>query len=146
MIRDVEVDRPPIVVGKRAAKRSPPGPEGVAMQYVMLIADDGSGTTLPQTEQEAVYAKIGAWWGDLAAKGKIVGGNELQPVSTAKTVRIQGDRVTVTDGPFVESKEVIGGYGVLECDSLDEAVEIAKSWPGRASVLEVRPTVFHGDA
>lgn len=113
------------------------------MQYVMLILDDGSEPP-SEAEQAAIYEKIGAWWGDLASKGKIVGGNELQPASTAKTVRIQGEKVTVTDGPFMESKEVIGGYGVLECDTLEEAVEIAKTWPGRSSLLEVRPTVFHG--
>ncbi len=113
------------------------------MQYVMLILDDGSEPP-SEAEQVAIYEKIGAWWGDLGAKGKIVGGNELQPASTAKTVRIRGEKVTVTDGPFMESKEVIGGYGVLECDTLEEAVEIAKTWPGRSSVLEVRPTVFHG--
>jgi hypothetical protein len=117
------------------------------MQYVMLIADDASlrGETSPE-EEAAVYEKIGAWFGELGAKGKIVGGNELQGVETAKTIRLGRDKATVTDGPFIESKEVIGGYCVLECDSIDEAVEIAKSWPGVGSVLEVRPAVFHGDA
>jgi hypothetical protein len=112
------------------------------MQFVMLIAGSGSSTD----EDPAVYEKIGAWWGDLAAKGKIVGGNELQGAETAKTVRIAGEKVTVTDGPFIESKEVIGGYGVLECGSVDEAVAIAQTWPGTATTLEVRPTVYHGEA
>jgi hypothetical protein len=111
----------------------------------MLIADDGTSQGSSE-DQSAIYEKIGAWWGEHSAKGKIVGGNELQGPETAKTVRISGERVTVTDGPFIESKEVIGGYGVLECDSLEEALAIAKTWPGPSSILEVRPTVYHGDA
>jgi len=111
------------------------------MQYVMLIADDKE--TRSAEDQAAVYEKIGAWLMDLGARGKILGGNELQPSDTAKTIRLNGSSPTVTDGPFIESKEVIGGYAVLECDSIDEAVEIAKTWPGPNAILEVRPTVFH---
>lgn len=116
------------------------------MQYVMLLAGENDGTELSEDEMNAAYEKIGAWWGELSAKGKIVGGNELQGVETAKTIRIAGEKVTVTDGPFIESKEVIGGYGVLECESIEEAIEIAKTWPSPAAVIEVRPTVYHGDA
>jgi hypothetical protein len=109
------------------------------MQFVMLIADDKE---LPvEGDEAAIYEKIGAWWMDLAGKGKIVGGNQLQPAETAKTIRLTGDAPLITDGPFIESKEVLGGYGVLECDSIEEAVEIAKSWPGPNAILEVRPTV-----
>jgi hypothetical protein len=106
----------------------------------MLIGGDGSAQGAAD-EEAAVMEKIMAWWGDLSARGKIVGGNQLQGPETARTVRISGDRVSVTDGPFVESKEVIGGYGVLECDSFEEAVAIAKTWPGPSSFLEVRPTI-----
>jgi|SRR5438094_2077653 len=112
------------------------------MQYVILIGTDGSPAG-SSDEEAAVMEKIMGWWGDLAAKGKIVGGNQLQGPETAKTVRISGEKVTVTDGPFIESKEIVGGYGVLECDSLDEAVAIAKTWPGLTSFLEVRPTIVH---
>jgi hypothetical protein len=112
------------------------------MQYVMLIAGDGS-PGLPEAEAGAIYEKIGQWFADLGAKGKILGGNELQGVETAKTVRTSGGRATVTDGPFIEAKEILGGYAVLDCETIDEAVEIAKSWPGPNSVLEVRPTVYH---
>src|SRR4051812_11595783 len=98
------------------------------MQYVMLIADDKErrGTE----DQAAVYEKIGAWFADLGAQGKIVGGQELQPSETAKTIRLNGSAPTVIDGPFIESKEVLGGFAVLECASIVEAVSIAKSWPG----------------
>ncbi len=114
------------------------------MQFVMLIADNKEERS--DADQAAVYEKIGAWFMDLGAQGKIVGGNELQPSETAKTIRMSGDRVTVTDGPFIESKEVLGGYALLECDSMDEAVSLAKTWPGPGAILEVRPVVFHGDA
>ncbi len=112
------------------------------MQYVMLICGEGK-PDLGDADEAAVYEKIGAWFADLGAKGKIVGGNELQGVETAKTIRTSGGLATVTDGPFIEAKEIIGGYAVLECESIDEAVEIAKSWPSPTAVLEVRPVVFH---
>jgi hypothetical protein len=112
------------------------------MQYVMLIADDKEQRS--DADQTAVYEQIGQWFAELGAKGKIVGGNELQPSETAKTIRLNGSAPKVTDGPFIESKEVLGGYCVLECESIEEAVEIAKTWPGPNAILEVRPTVFHG--
>ncbi|HYZ92779.1 MAG TPA: YciI family protein [Actinomycetota bacterium] len=112
------------------------------MRYVMLIAGDAS-LTMPEEEQAAVYEKIGAWFADLGAKGKIVGGEELQGADTATTVRLNGGKTLVTDGPFVETKEIIGGFAILECADLDEALAIAKSWPSPHSVLEVRPVVDH---
>jgi len=112
------------------------------MQFVMLIADDKELRT--DEDQAVVYEKIGAWWMDLAGKGKIVGGNQLQPSETAKTVRLTGPKPVITDGPFIESREVLGGYGVLECADIDEAVAIAKSWPGPNAIIEVRPTVAMG--
>src|SRR6266404_3176072 len=109
------------------------------MQFVMLIADNKEERS--EADQAAVYEKIGAWFADLGAKGKILGGNELQPSDTAKTIRLFGEKVTVTDGPFIESKEVLGGYALLECESMDEAVALASTWPGPGAVLELRPTV-----
>ena len=115
------------------------------MQYVMLIVDSRTDWGPPE-EHPANYEKIGAWFAEQGAAGKVVGGNELQPADTAKTVRIAGETVTVTDGPYVESKEVIGGYTIINADSIDEAVEIAKTWPVATATLEVRPTVYHGEA
>jgi hypothetical protein len=68
------------------------------------------------------------------------GGQQLQPPTAAKTIRAG----VVTDGPFIETKEVVGGYSVLETDTIDEAVEIAKTWPGvdRGWItIEVRPVI-----
>ena len=68
------------------------------------------------------------------------GGAQLQPPNTARTIRASG----VTDGPFMETKEVLGGYSVLETDTLDEAIEISKTWPGvdrGLMTVELRPLV-----
>jgi hypothetical protein len=69
-----------------------------------------------------------------------VGGHELKGPHTATTVRFKDGKPMVVDGPFIEAKEVIGGYAELEVADLDEALEIAKTWPGKTSV-EVRPVV-----
>jgi hypothetical protein len=115
------------------------------MQYVMFIVDSRSKWGSPE-EQAANYEKIGAWFAEQGAAGNVKLGNELQPAQTAKTVRIAGEQVTVTDGPFMESKEVIGGYTLIEADTIEQAVEIAKTWPITTATLEVRPTVYHAEA
>jgi hypothetical protein len=112
------------------------------MKYMMLIADVEDGMPHTSEEDEAVYARIGAWWAEQAAAGRIVEGHELQPSSTATTVRIGPDgATTVTDGPFLEGKEMVGGYGILDVPDLDAALALASSWPGRAATLEIRPVV-----
>jgi hypothetical protein len=111
------------------------------MKYVMLILDTEAGLSLPEAEGKAWYAEIIAWYEERGGSGKLVpGGAQLQPASTARTIR----RSRVTDGPFMETKEVLGGFSVLETDTIDEAVEIARTWPGvdRGLVtIEVRPVV-----
>jgi hypothetical protein len=67
------------------------------------------------------------------------GGNALQPTATATSVRLDGDRSRVTDGPFAETKEALGGYYLVEAKDLDEAVSIAKDIPAPHGGLEVRP-------
>jgi hypothetical protein len=112
------------------------------MKYMMLIADNEDGMARSSEEEQATYARIGAWWNEHAAAGRIIEGHELQPSSTATTVRIASDGgTTVTDGPFVEGKEMVGGYGILEVSDLDAALALAASWPGRATTLEIRPVV-----
>jgi hypothetical protein len=113
------------------------------MKYMMLIVgNEDAETARPRDELDALYARIMAWWNDHAAAGRIVDGNELQPSSTATTVRIGRDgSTTVTDGPYMEAKESIGGYGILDVADLDEALAVASSWPGASSTLEIRPIV-----
>lgn len=112
------------------------------MKYMMLIADSEDGMARSTEEEQATYARIGAWWNEHGATGRIIEGHELQPSSTATTVRIAPDRgTTVTDGPFAEGKEMVGGYGILEVRDLDAALALASSWPGTATSLEIRPIV-----
>ncbi|MDQ2942184.1 MAG: YciI family protein [Candidatus Dormibacteraeota bacterium] len=116
------------------------------MKYVLMFA----GTTeeqdayekMPREEMAATYEKIGKWFDDHSKAGRLVGGAELRGPSTATTVHHKNGRVTITDGPFIESKEVIGGFAIVEVKDLDEALAMAKSWPG-GSMVEVRPVVDH---
>jgi len=116
------------------------------MKYVLMFAgsmdEQERYDAMGAAEREAQYAKVGQWFMDNAQAGRIVGGEELQPPSTATTVRRLNGKVTVTDGPFIESKEVFGGFAVIEVKDLDEALEMAKSWPG-GNMVEVRPVVDH---
>jgi hypothetical protein len=112
------------------------------MKYVILIANTEAVQGLSEAEGQAWYGEIGAWYEKGGGgSGKLVEtGHQLQPPATARTVRASG----VTDGPFMETKEALGGYSVLETDTIEEAVEIAKTWPGvdRGWItIEVRPTV-----
>jgi hypothetical protein len=118
------------------------------MKYIMLIADQvGYWEKQSEEERNQAMGRIGQWWADHAAKGKIAGGNQLQPPHTGTTVRIHEGKASVsdgamflTDGPFSEAKETVGGYGILEVANLDEALAIAKTWPAEARI-EVRPVV-----
>ena len=113
------------------------------MKYMMLIVgNEDAEASRPAQELDALYARILGWWNEQAAAGRIVDGHELQPSSTATTVRISRDgSTTVTDGPYMEAKESIGGYGILDVADLDEALAVASSWPGLSSTLEIRPIV-----
>jgi hypothetical protein len=113
------------------------------VKYVMLILDTPAEPSPQSPEYGAWYAEVGAWYEKWGATGKLDSGHQLQEVQTAKTIRSSG----VTDGPFIETKEVLGGYSVIEADSADEAVEIAKTWPGvdRGWItIELRPVVEMG--
>ena len=111
------------------------------MKYMMLLVDEaGAWESIPEPKRNEIFGRIGEWWGELSGKGKIVEGYQLQPVHTATTVKLNGGKPVVTDGPFAEAKETIGGYGVLNVANLDEAIGIAKSWPGGGKV-ELRPVV-----
>lgn len=112
------------------------------MKYVILIMYTEAGRNVTEAENQAWYEEITAWYEKGGGgSGKLAdGGHQLQPPATAKTVRASG----VTDGPFMETKEALGGFSVLETDTIDEAVEIAKTWPGVERgwmTIEVRPTL-----
>lgn len=104
------------------------------MQYLFLIyEDEAKGDFSP--EAMARWAQFNAEHQD-----HIQGGNALQPVSSATTVRLRGGEVQTTDGPFAETKEQLGGYYLMECKDLDEALAIAAKIPSADSgSIEVRP-------
>ena len=109
------------------------------MQYLLTIYEDETfwNTTPPEqlAETMAGYRQFG-----LDAGERIQGGNALQPTTTATTVRVRGGERLVTDGPFAETKEQLGGYYLLECKDLDEAIEWASRIPGaQTGSIEVRP-------
>ncbi len=113
------------------------------MQYLLLIHDDEQRwARMPEAEQNAIYAEYMAFTSDLRESGAYVGGNRLQPASTAVTVRVRDGEQVVTDGPFAETKEQLGGYYMVEAESLDEALEWAARIPSaRLGSIEVRPVV-----
>ena len=111
------------------------------MQYILLIYDDeATWAGMSGEERGRVMQEYMAYTQDLRDSGKFVGGDALQPVGTAKTVQSQnGDRV-VTDGPFAETKEQLGGYYVLNVANVDEAIEAGNRCPGAMyGTIELRP-------
>jgi hypothetical protein len=113
------------------------------MKYMLLLGGDmGPEGRATNPEMAAAYESVGKWFEEHTRAGKIVGGHELQGPQTATTVRFKDGKPMVIDGPFIEAKEVIGGYAIIEVADLDEALQMAKMWPGETSV-EVRPIVDH---
>lgn len=110
------------------------------MKYILMFISDDSNWDPSKPETQEVYRRIGEWWTEQSASGRITGGEELKGTNTATTVRQRGGKVTVSDGPFSESKESIGGYAIVDVKDLDEAIAMAKTWPA-LSVIEIRPLV-----
>lgn len=109
------------------------------MRYVLLFAGDQSAfNSMTPDDVKAIYGQIGEWWGKHSAAGVITGGEQLQPPNTATTVRHNNGSTAVTDGPYVEAKEQIGGFALVDVDNLDQALDLAKTWPAKGTV-EVRP-------
>ena len=115
------------------------------MRYLLLIYEEPP-TTPPTDEEWAAmmpqYYAFGAW---AAEKGWMQGGEALQDVSTATTVSVRDGRRIVTDGPFAETKEHLGGYYLIDAPSLDDAIEAAARIPGaRLGKVEIRPIMEMG--
>src|SRR5438093_743269 len=110
-------------------------------KFAFLFIDDGVDYQgAPTPEQQKVYADIFKWFetnGDKITDG----GAELQPTRTATTIRKRSGKAAVLEGPFIESKEHVGGFLMVDVPDLDAAIAIAKSWPG--GDVEVRPIVVH---
>jgi len=115
------------------------------MEYMLLIYDQpGRWGSLAEEERNAEYEEYFALSRELRERKALVSSNELEPESTATTVRVRNGALDLTDGPFAETKEAVGGYYVIDADSLDEAVEWAAKIPSaRTGAVEVRPVVTH---
>ena len=95
---------------------------------------------MPEHEWEALRDETLAYVESLRADGRLIDTQPLQSAATAATVRVRDGKVAVTDGPFAETKEQIGGFFLIEAADLDEAVRIAARWPSaRLGTIEVRP-------
>jgi hypothetical protein len=114
------------------------------MRYMLLVYETEDAPETPPTPEEiaASYAAHGAYYGELAQRGIVQVAERLRPTSTATTVRMQAGKLMVTDGPFAETKERLGGINIFECKDLDEAIDLAKRFPTVASghgSMEIRP-------
>ena len=113
------------------------------LKYVLLFVgtaeDQERWDTQSKEDYEAAMAAAGKWFDQYTHAGKIVGGEQLQGPQTVTTVRFANGERIVTDGPFMESKEIIGGFAIVDVKDLDEAHEMAKAWPG--GPVEVWPAV-----
>lgn len=115
------------------------------MQYLLLIYHkENEWENLTEEQRQNVYGEYRSLREDLAKKGNWIGGNQLQPVSTASTVRVQDKKPLITDGPFAETKEQLAGYFLIDARNLDEALKIASRIPSvaRGGSIEVRPVIM----
>jgi len=114
----------------------------MAKQYALLIygSEDGGWDELSE-EERAAQTRV---YMDIGRDSRTTGGAELDELSTATTVRVKDGETLTTDGPFAETKEYLGGFYLVECDNLDEAIEIASRVPAaQRGAVEVRPVVPH---
>ena len=115
------------------------------MKYLCLIYDEESKMAgMSKSEGDAFMGEYSGFTNAIKASGNYVGGEALQPVHTATTVRVRNGKVTATDGPFAETKEQLGGYYLVEAADLNGAIQIAARIPSaRAGSIEVRPIVVY---
>jgi hypothetical protein len=113
------------------------------MQYLLLIYDNEAKlAATPKAEIDAMYAEYGKFSGEIMASGHFKGGHELHSVTKATTVRVRDGKPVVTDGPFAETKEQLGGYYLVDAKDLDEATAMAARIPSaKTGSIEIRPIV-----
>jgi hypothetical protein len=111
------------------------------MRYVLMICtDESADQALSPKEASASTAEYSVWLEETAKRGVLQGGERLRPTTDATTVRVRDGEVLTSDGPFAETKEQVGGYFVVDCKNLDEAIELAAKIPGaKHGSIEVRP-------
>ena len=111
------------------------------MRYLLMIySDEQADANRTPEQQETNMADYFAFTNEVREAGVYVGGDALQPTTTATSVRVRNGQVSTTDGPFAETKEQLGGYYMLDCENLDQAIEYAAKIPGaKDGCIEIRP-------
>jgi hypothetical protein len=111
------------------------------MKYMLLIYQNPAAReALPESEKRSLMEEADRIVNELVETGEFVGGEGLADPSTGRSVRVRDGLAAITDGPFAEAKEQIVGYCIVDCESMDRAVEIAAAWPdARLWGMEVRP-------
>lgn len=109
------------------------------MRYALLVCVEES-VEMTETDAETQYAQFMAFQDEMEARGVLVARERLRPTSLSTTVRVRDEGLVVADGPSAETKEQIAGFYIIDCEDLDEAIEIASRNPGaRHGTIEVRP-------
>lgn len=113
------------------------------MRYLLLIyASEAAYARMTQEERTALMQAHSAFANEAQKRGLLTGGEQLQPTSTATTVRIRNGKTLITDGPFAETKEQLAGSYILNCKDLDEAIEMAAKTPDALfGSIEIRPAM-----
>ena len=111
------------------------------MRYALLICtEEKLQNELSEDEAAAQTAAYMAWGEEMGARGVLQGGERLRPTTSATTVRVRDGETLTSDGPFAETKEQMGGFYLVDCKDLDEAIDVASKIPGAAhGSIEVRP-------
>jgi hypothetical protein len=114
-----------------------------SMRYLCLIYENEKAwESMPQAETEAIMGEYFAFTEGITRKGQLVAGEALQPTQTATTVRVRNGKISTTDGPYVETKEQLGGFYLIEAQDLNEAIQIASRIPSaRFGGVEIRPVM-----
>ena len=115
------------------------------MKYLCLIYENESAwEQMPQQEAETIMGEYFAFTDDIRRSGHYLAGSALQPTRTATSVRVRNGKVSTTDGPYVETKEQLGGYYLIEARDLNEAIQVGSRIPGaRFGGIEVRPLMTY---
>jgi hypothetical protein len=113
------------------------------MKYMLLIYDEEQAWgKMSEAERGRMIGEFRQLSADLKASGQYVSGSQLQPISSATSVRVRGGKRVVTDGPFAETREQLGGYYLIDASDLDEAIGIAARIPAaRRGTVEIRPVL-----
>lgn len=112
------------------------------MRYILLIyGDEKAGQDVTPEQWNGIMEAHRAFGAEAQERGMNPSGDALHPTSAATTVRFSGDNTLITDGPFAETKEQLGGFYILDCKDLDEAIEMAKKLPMTEGSVEIRPVM-----